>query len=136
MGFPQEKDWEDIRKMPEHPTLCKDFKRSKYVAQASSRKLIHSIFKMCSFLLHSYQTCSLMKYMDRYKIKPDTKAFHLVNPSRLDQNCFGVSLNFCLFFFFTSKLSKLLMMDPTKRFTSEAAMADPYFLEDPLPTGE
>lgn len=30
MGFPQEKDWEDIKKMPEHPTLLKDFKRSKY----------------------------------------------------------------------------------------------------------
>jgi hypothetical protein len=29
MGFPLEKDWEDIRKMPEHPTLLKDFKRSK-----------------------------------------------------------------------------------------------------------
>ena len=29
MGFPQDKDWEDIRKMPEHPTLLKDFKRSK-----------------------------------------------------------------------------------------------------------
>lgn len=29
MGFPLEKDWEDIRKMPEHPTLIKDFKRSK-----------------------------------------------------------------------------------------------------------
>ena len=24
-----EKDWEDIRKMPEHNTLMKDFKRSK-----------------------------------------------------------------------------------------------------------
>lgn len=31
MGFPLEKDWEDIKKMPEHPTLLKDFKRSKYV---------------------------------------------------------------------------------------------------------
>ncbi len=31
MGFPQEKDWEDIKKMPEHPTLSKDFKRSKLV---------------------------------------------------------------------------------------------------------
>lgn len=30
MGFPLEKDWEDIKKMPEHPTLLKDFKRSKY----------------------------------------------------------------------------------------------------------
>ncbi len=29
MGFPLEKDWDDIRKMPEHPTLQKDFKRSK-----------------------------------------------------------------------------------------------------------
>lgn len=29
MGFPVEKDWEDIKKMPEHPTLLKDFKRSK-----------------------------------------------------------------------------------------------------------
>lgn len=29
MGFPLEKDWEDIKKMPEQPTLLKDFKRSK-----------------------------------------------------------------------------------------------------------
>lgn len=29
MGFPQDKDWEDIRKMPEHHTLTKDFKRNK-----------------------------------------------------------------------------------------------------------
>jgi len=28
MGYPQEKDWEDIRKMPEHPNLVKDFKRA------------------------------------------------------------------------------------------------------------
>ena len=31
MGFPHDKDWEDIKKMPEHPTLQKDFKRAKYV---------------------------------------------------------------------------------------------------------
>lgn len=30
MGFPLEKEWEDIKKMPEHPTLSKDFKRTKY----------------------------------------------------------------------------------------------------------
>ena len=79
-----------------------------------------------------YQTCSLMKYMDRYKIKADTKAFHLVINKML--YCF-ITVNFdCLFFFL--QLSKLLMMDPTKRFTSEAAMADPYFQEDPLPTSE
>jgi len=83
MGFPQDKDWEDIRKMPEHPTLIKDFKRT------------------------SYSNCSLVKYMDRHRIKPDSKAFQL--------------------------LQKLLIMDPTKRITSEAAMVDDYFKEEPLP---
>lgn len=84
MGFPLEKDWEDIRKMPEHPTLLKDFKRS------------------------NYMSCSLIKYMDRHKVKQDSKDFHL--------------------------LQKLLLMDPTKRITSEQAMQDAYFQEDPLPT--
>ncbi|KAJ8891672.1 hypothetical protein PR048_004200 [Dryococelus australis] len=62
MGFPQEKEWEDIKKMPEHPTLLKDFKRG------------------------NYSNCSLLKYMDRHKIKQDSKAFHLVShimPSKL-----------------------------------------------------
>uniref|UniRef100_A0A452SQH1 Cyclin dependent kinase 19 n=1 Tax=Ursus americanus TaxID=9643 RepID=A0A452SQH1_URSAM len=31
-------------------------------------------------------------------------------------------------------LQKLLTMDPTKRITSEQALQDPYFQEDPLPT--
>ncbi len=84
MGFPQEKDWEDIRRMPEHPTLTKDFKRS------------------------NYASCSLVKYMDRHRIKPDSKAFQL--------------------------LQKLLIMDPTKRITSEQALQDDYFREDPLPS--
>lgn len=48
--------------------------------------------------------------MDRHKIKPDSKAFHL--------------------------LQKLLLMDPNKRITSEMAMQDGYFTEDPLPTSE
>ncbi|XP_055337813.1 cyclin-dependent kinase 8-like isoform X3 [Paramacrobiotus metropolitanus] len=84
MGFPHEKDWEDIRKMPEHPKLMTDFKRA------------------------TYATCSLTKYMDKHKIKSDSRAFHL--------------------------LSKLLLMDPGKRITSENSMLDPYFQEDPLPT--
>ncbi|XP_066943359.1 cyclin-dependent kinase 8 isoform X2 [Macrobrachium rosenbergii] len=84
MGFPQEKDWVDIKKMPEHGTLMKDFKKN------------------------NYSSCSLIKYMDRHKIKPEGKAFML--------------------------LQKLLTMDPTKRITSELAMQDPYFLEDPVPT--
>ena len=39
------------------------------------------IFILLLFLFYyyfSYQACSLMKYMDRYKIKSDSKAFHLV----------------------------------------------------------
>ncbi|KAL1491779.1 hypothetical protein ABEB36_012325 [Hypothenemus hampei] len=84
MGFPHEKDWEDIKKMPEHPTLLKDFKKSNYV------------------------NCSLVKYMERHKIKPDTKSFQL--------------------------LQKLLLMDPNKRITSDQAMQDPYFSEEPYPT--
>ncbi|KAK2108696.1 Cyclin-dependent kinase 8 [Saguinus oedipus] len=30
MGFPAYKDWEDIKKMPEHSTLMKDFRRNMY----------------------------------------------------------------------------------------------------------
>ncbi|XP_076445757.1 cyclin-dependent kinase 8-like isoform X4 [Babylonia areolata] len=86
MGFPLEKDWEDIRKMPEHQQLMKDFKRSSYV------------------------NCNLMKYMEKHKVKADSKAFHL--------------------------LQKLLTMDPVKRITSEQAMKDPYFLEEPLPSSD
>ena len=69
MGFPQEKDWENIKTMPEHPTLIKDFNRSNYGA------------------------CCLQKYMEKHKVKPETRAFQL--------------------------LQKLLTMDPTKRITSE-----------------
>uniref|UniRef100_A0A8B9CTK2 Cyclin-dependent kinase 8 n=1 Tax=Anser brachyrhynchus TaxID=132585 RepID=A0A8B9CTK2_9AVES len=86
MGFPADKDWEDIKKMPEHSTLMKDFRRN------------------------TYTNCSLIKYMEKHKVKPDSKAFHL--------------------------LQKLLTMDPIKRITSEQAMQDPYFLEDPLPTSD
>ncbi|XP_014661561.1 PREDICTED: cyclin-dependent kinase 8-like [Priapulus caudatus] len=86
MGFPQEKDWEDIKKMPEYSTLVKDFKRS------------------------SYSTCSLTKYMEKHKILSNSSAFKL--------------------------LSKLLTMDPAKRITSEMAMHDPYFLEEPHRTGD
>ena len=56
----------------------------------------------------SYSNCSLSKYMDRHKIKADSRAFHL--------------------------LQRLLLMDPNRRITSEQAMHDAYFGEDPLPT--
>ncbi|XP_068699149.1 cyclin-dependent kinase 8-like isoform X1 [Montipora capricornis] len=84
MGFPQEKDWEDIRKMPEHGTLQKDFRKANYV------------------------NASLWKYMEKHKVKQDSKAFQL--------------------------LSKLLVMDPNKRITSDQSLQDPYFKEEPLPT--
>jgi cyclin-dependent kinase 8/11 len=83
MGFPQEKEWEDLRKMPEHQTLVKDFKKSSYV------------------------NCNLTKYMDKHRIKPDSRAFQL--------------------------LQKMLIMDPTKRITSDLALQDPYFQEEPFP---
>jgi len=86
MGYPNEKDWEDIKKMPEHGTLMRDFNRK------------------------NYGNCSLMKYMEKHKIRQDSKEFHL--------------------------LSKLLLMDPMKRITSETAMQDPYFYEDPLPVAD
>ncbi|GAU98048.1 hypothetical protein RvY_09248 [Ramazzottius varieornatus] len=70
--------------MPEYPQLMKEFKKS------------------------SYTNCSLSKYMEKHRIKADSKAFLL--------------------------LFKLLLMDPTKRITSEQAMLDQYFQEDPLPT--
>ncbi|OXB71050.1 UNVERIFIED_CONTAM: hypothetical protein H355_016947, partial [Colinus virginianus] len=82
----KDKDWEDIRKMPEYPTLQKDFRRT------------------------TYANSSLIKYMEKHKVKPDSKVFLL--------------------------LQKLLTMDPTKRITSEQALQDPYFQEDPLPTSD
>uniref|UniRef100_A0A672RMR2 Protein kinase domain-containing protein n=1 Tax=Sinocyclocheilus grahami TaxID=75366 RepID=A0A672RMR2_SINGR len=61
MGFPADKDWEDIRKMPEYPTLQKDFRRT------------------------TYANSSLIKYMEKHKVKPDSKVFLLV---RLLYTCF------------------------------------------------
>lgn len=48
--------------------------------------------------------------MEKHKVKPDTRAFVL--------------------------LSRLLSMDPVKRITSEQAMEDPYFKEEPETTQE
>lgn len=83
MGFPQEKDWVDIKKMPEHGTLLKDFKRS------------------------SYASSSLWKYMEKHKVKQESKAFQL--------------------------LVKLLVMDPVKRIPADEALEEAYFKEEPLP---
>eukprot|EP00794_Sanderia_malayensis_P000639 gene639-1307_t len=54
MGFPQEREWEDIKKMPEHSTLMKDFKK------------------------HNYGSSNLAKYMDRHRVKSEWKSFQLL----------------------------------------------------------
>lgn len=54
MGFPSEKDWEDIRKMPEHSTLMKDFRKS------------------------NYANSTLSRYMERHKVRHGDKAFQLL----------------------------------------------------------
>ncbi|CAF0946752.1 unnamed protein product [Brachionus calyciflorus] len=84
MGYPSEKDWEDIKKMPEYNNFAKDFKKT------------------------NYQNCSLAKYMEKHKIRSDSKEFIL--------------------------LTKLLTMDPLKRITTQQSMDDIYFKEDPKPT--
>jgi len=85
MGYPSiEKDWEDIKKMPEYNQFAKDFKKT------------------------NYQNCSLAKYMEKHKIRADSKEFIL--------------------------LTKLLIMDPLKRITCKAAMEDQYFKDEPKPS--
>lgn len=55
----------------------------------------------------NYSGCSLQRYMGKHNIKSDSLAFKL--------------------------LSNFLVMDPNKRITSENAMTDQYFSEDPKP---
>lgn len=86
MGFPSEKEWEDLRKMPEYQKLIQDFKRI------------------------NYANCTLQRYMEKHKIKADTRSFSL--------------------------LQRLLTMDPIKRVTAQDALEDPYFKEDPRPTAD
>ncbi|KRY37585.1 Cyclin-dependent kinase 8 [Trichinella spiralis] len=54
MGFPNEKDWEDIRKMPEYQKLTTDFKRNAYL------------------------NSNLQKYMEKHKVKSECRAFLLL----------------------------------------------------------
>lgn len=53
MGFFVDKDWEDIRKMLEYFIFQKDFRRIMYV------------------------NSSFIKYMEKYKVKFDSKVFFL-----------------------------------------------------------
>ena len=93
---------------------CPSTRPSPKTSKGPSMTFINSTAFFCQenrengCLRFSYVNCSLVKYMDRHRIKPDSKAFML--------------------------LQKLLIMDPTKRITSEVALQDDYFKEDPLPT--
>ena len=81
------------------------FRFEKKIFFENYKVLFNEIIYLFSF---SYANCSLVKYMERHRIKPDRKDFQL--------------------------LQKLLIMDPTKRITSEQALQDEYFRGEPLPT--
>ena len=65
MGYPQEKDWEDIKKMPEYVSFQKDFRKQNYIG------------------------CCLAKYLEKHKINKDSKKAALV--SKKSKNIFSVS---------------------------------------------
>ncbi|CAD5122141.1 DgyrCDS10589 [Dimorphilus gyrociliatus] len=54
MGYPNERDWVDIKHMPEYHTLIKDFKKN------------------------SYHSSNLGKYMEKHKTKQDSREFRLL----------------------------------------------------------
>lgn len=86
-------------------------------------------------LSHRYANSSLIKYMEKHKVKADSKVFLLVRVHTASSLLLPLSLS-CFTQMFLLQLQKLLTMDPTKRITSEQALQDPYFLEEPLPTTE
>ncbi|CAF5206993.1 unnamed protein product, partial [Rotaria magnacalcarata] len=54
MSFPADKEWEDMKRMPEYIRLSKEFKKS------------------------NYANCSLSKYMEKHNIRSDSRAFQLL----------------------------------------------------------
>ena len=101
---------------------------------------------MCVYCC-SYHGCCLQRYMSKHNTKPDSSAFHLVSSFTQVVLQYQIDLpnrysSFCTEFFITLvlynhlQLTRFLVMDPNKRITSEVAMQDPYFQEDPKPTAE
>ena len=75
-----ERDWEDIRKMPEHATLLRDFNRLRPKWEANIiTKSEQELSSMSPPLFSSYSGCSLQRYMERHSVKADTSAFQLVS---------------------------------------------------------
>ncbi|CAF0931533.1 unnamed protein product, partial [Didymodactylos carnosus] len=54
MGFPADKEWEDLKKMPDYSRLSKEFKKN------------------------NYANCNLSKYMDKHSVRSDTRSFMLL----------------------------------------------------------
>jgi len=54
MSFPADKEWEDMKKMPEYARLSKEFKKN------------------------NYANCSLNKYMEKHSIRSDSRQFQLL----------------------------------------------------------
>ena len=81
-----EKDWEDIKKMPEYAQLMKDFNKKKYtrfdcltpVFNVDISNAFRLRIQVIRCFYFSYAHSSMMKYMEKHKIKADTRAFHLV----------------------------------------------------------
>ena len=84
---PVEKDWEDIKRMPEYNTMTRDFNklRPKYVRgkergrEGGREGPVTQVMDHTSHLPPcSYQGFSLQKYMEKHGIRADTAAFQLV----------------------------------------------------------
>uniref|UniRef100_A0A0N4ZS71 Cyclin-dependent kinase 8 n=1 Tax=Parastrongyloides trichosuri TaxID=131310 RepID=A0A0N4ZS71_PARTI len=54
MGFPQDTDWPDLKKMPEYQRLTKDFKKQ------------------------TFSDCELSKYLEKHKVKTNDRGFNLL----------------------------------------------------------
>ena len=82
-----DKEWEDMKKMPEYGRLLKEFKKSKFVTH-----LLNFLHRWSTlFVCFSYTNCSLGKYMEKHNVRAESRAFQL--------------------------LTRLLTIDPTKRLT-------------------
>ena len=68
--------------------------------------------------------------MEKHGVKADMTAFQLV--SSVELACFSLFQRVLP----SPQLSRFLVMDPNKRITSEQAIQDPYYSEDPKPCAE
>ena len=67
MGYPSEADWSDIKKMPDYQKLHMDLKNQKYPIKFTLN-LKHN-------LSATFGSCSMQRYMEKYKIESETQQF-------------------------------------------------------------